>query len=230
MSNNGVQAQIIEAFNFRHATKVFDQKRKISDSEFNTILETAWLSPSSFGMEPWQLLVIQSPEKRELFRESTWGANGATNGTAGQLGTASHFCIFLVHAGATMTHHSDYLQKHMKEVKQFPDEVIGFINDAYQKFQEHDFHIAGDRQISDWAARQAYIALGNMMTAAALMGIDSCPIEGFEMDKTIAVLEEHFSIDPKLYKPAVMVAFGYRADGPMFPKTRRKMENVVSWV
>ena len=180
-------------------------------------------------MEPWQLLVIQSPEKRERFREFTWGANGATNSTTGQLGTATHFCIFLVHTGATMTHHSDYLQKHMKEVKQLPDEVIGFINDAYQKFQGHDFHIAGDRQISNWAARQAYIALGNMMTAAALMGIDSCPIEGFEMDKTIAVLKEYFGIDPELYKPAVMVAFGYRADGPMFPKTRRKMEAVVSW-
>ncbi len=229
ISVKDVQAQIMEAYNFRHATKVFDAERKISDSEFNTILETARLSPSSFGMEPWQLLVIQSPEKRELFREFTWGANGATNGTAGQLGTASHFCIFLVHTGATMTHHSDYLQKHMKEVKQFPGEVIEFINNAYQKFQEHDFHIEGDRQISDWAARQAYIALGNMLTAAAMMGIDSCPIEGFEMDKTIAVLEEHFGIDPKFYKPAVMVAFGYRAGEPMFPKTRREMEDVVSW-
>lgn len=229
MSNDDVQAQIMEAYQFRHATKVFEPERKISENEFNTILETARLSPSSFGMEPWQLLVIQTPEKRELFREFTWGANGAFNGTAGQLGTASHFCIFLAHTGATMKHHSDYQQKHMKEVKQFPDEVIGFINEAYQKFQEHDFHIEGDRQISDWSARQAYIALGNMMTAAALMGIDSCPIEGFEMDKAIAVLDKHFGIDPKVYKPAVMVAFGYRAAEPPFPQTRRKMEEVVSW-
>lgn len=224
-----IQAQIMRANHFRHATKVFDAKRKISDSEFNTILETARLSPSSYGMEPWQLLIIQSPEKRELFREFTWGANGATNGTAGQLGTASHFCIFLAHTGATMTHHSDYLQKHMKDVKQFPDEVIGYINEAYQKFQETGFHIEGDRQISDWSARQAYIALGNMMNAAALIGIDSCPIEGFEIDKTITVLEEHFGIDAKKYRPAVMLSFGYRIDGPMFPKTRRKMEDIVSW-
>ena len=227
--NDEIQSQIIEAFNFRHATKVFDANRKISDSEFTTILESARLSPSSFGMEPWQLLVIQNPEKRELFRDFTWGANGVTNGTAGQLGTASHFCLFLAHTGATMSHHSDYQQQHMKQVKQFPDEVIGFINDAFQKFQENDFDISGDRQISDWSARQAYIALGNMMTSAALMGIDSCPIEGFEMDKTIAVLEQHFAIDPAIYKPAVMVAFGYRADGPMFPKTRREMNDVVSW-
>jgi nitroreductase len=229
LSINEIQAQIMEANTFRHATKVFDPERKISESEFNTILETARLSPSSFGMEPWQLLVIQSPEKRKLFHDFTWGANGTTNGTAGQLSTASHYCIFLAHTGATMKHHSKYLQKHMKEVKQFPDEVIEFINNAFEKFQEHDFHIEDDRQIVDWSARQAYIALANMMTAAALMGIDSCPIEGFDMDKTITVLEEHFDIDPKIYKPAVAVAFGYRADEPIFPKTRRTMEETVSW-
>jgi len=68
------------------------------------------------------------------------------------------------------------------------------------------------------------------MTSAALMGIDSCPIEGFEMDKTITVLEEHFGVNPKLYKPAVMIAFGYRIDGPMFPKTRRKMDDIIRWL
>lgn len=224
-----VQDQILEAFNFRHACKVFDPERKISDAEFETILEAVRLSPSSFGMEPYQLLLVQTPEKRDLFRDFTWGANGATNGTAGQLGTASHFGIFLAHTGATMTHHSDYLQTHMREVKQFPDEVIGFINSAYQKFQEHDFGIEGDRQISDWSARQVYIALGNAMTAAAMMGIDSCPIEGFEIARTQAVLEEHFGIDPKVYKPAVMVAFGYRAGPPAFPKSRRAMEDLVTW-
>ncbi|MCX2782915.1 nitroreductase family protein [Microbulbifer thermotolerans] len=74
MSNTAdVQQQIINAFNFRHACKVFDPQRKISDDEFNTILEAARLSPSSFGFEPWQILVVQSPEKRELFRDFAWG-------------------------------------------------------------------------------------------------------------------------------------------------------------
>ena len=226
---NDVQAQILEAFNSRHATKVFDSTRKISDDEFITILEAARLSPSSFGFEPWQILVVQSPEKRELFREFSWGANGAFNGTAGQLGTASHFVIFLAHTDATMKHNSEYQQQHMREVKQLPEEVIGFINQAFQKFQEHDFKIEGAQQITEWSARQAYIALGNVMTAAALLGIDSCPIEGFEMDKTIDVLEEHFGVDPKIYKPAVMVALGYREDEPPFAKTRREMDQIVSW-
>ncbi|MBY5990951.1 NAD(P)H-dependent oxidoreductase [Ferrimonas balearica] len=224
-----IQSQILDAFEFRHATKVFDPERKISDDQFHTILEAARLSPSSFGFEPWQILVVQSPEKRELFREFAWGANGAFNGTDGQLGTASHFMIFLAHTDATMKHNSEYQQRFMKEVKQLPEEVIGFINQAFQKFQEHDFHIEGERQITDWSAKQAYIAMGNVMSVAALMGIDSCPIEGFEMDKTVAVLEEHFGVDAKLYKPAVMVALGYRADEPQFPKTRRSQEQMVQY-
>ncbi|GAA4885293.1 NAD(P)H-dependent oxidoreductase [Ferrimonas pelagia] len=229
IDNPSMQAKLAEAFAFRHATKVFDPKRKISESEFNTILEAARLSPSSFGFEPWQLMVVQSPEKRELFREFTWGANGAFNGTAGQLGTASHFLIFLAHTDASMKHNSAYQQTFMREVKQLPDEVIGFINQAFEKFQEQDWGIQGQRQITDWSAKQAYIAMGNVMNTAALLGIDSCPIEGFEMDKTIEVLEKHFGVDPKLYRPAVMVALGYRADEPQFPKTRRSQQQTVSW-
>lgn len=229
ITNSEINTQILEALNFRHATKVFDAVRKIGPAQFDVILEAARLSPSSFGMEPWQILLIQDPDKRELFQKTTWGANGAFNGTEGQLRTASHFGIFLVHTGKTMTHHSAYQQKHMKEVKQFPDEVIQFVSDAYEKFQKQDFHIEGDRQIADWSARQAYIALGNMMTTAALMEIDSCPIEGFEIDATTEILEEHFGVDPKLYRPAVMVAFGYRMDDPAFPKTRRAMDDIVTW-
>ena len=228
-ADKALQQQIIDAFNFRHATKVFDPERKINPEQFNTILESARLSPSSFGFEPWQLLVVQSPEKRELIRDFAWGANGAFNGTAGQLGTASHFLIFLAHTDATMKHNSEYQQNFMKEVKQLPDDVIGFINQAFQKFQEHDFGIEGERQVTDWSAKQAYIAMGNVMSVAAMMGIDSCPIEGFEMDKTEKVLEEHFGIDTTIYKPAVMVALGYRADEPPFAKTRRSMDQVVEW-
>lgn len=119
-----------------------------------------------------------------------------------------------------MRHHSDYRQRHMRKVKQLPAEVIEFINGAYQKFREHDFHVESERQIIDWSARQAYIAL---------MGIDSCPHRGLRMDKTSAVLERHFGIDPGRYRPAVMVAVGYRAEAPRHPKTRRDMGQVVIW-
>ena len=229
VTTTDVQNQIVEAFEFRHAAKVFDPERKISESEFGTILDAARLSPSSFGMEPWQLLIVQDPDKRELLRPFTWGASGEMNGTEGQLRTASHFGIFLAHTDVTMSHESEYPWKHAIEVKKFPEEAIAGFKGAYSKFRTDDFKIETERQTTDWGARQAYIALGNVMTAAAMMGIDSCPIEGFDVAQASAVLEESFGIDPALYKPAVMVAFGYRAGPPMFPKTRRDMDQIVSW-
>lgn len=225
-----MQQALMQAFTFRHACKVFDSTKKIPEHEFHTLLEAARLSPSSFGMEPWQLLVVQSPEKRELLRPFSWGANGATNGTQGQLATASHFVIFLAHTEVTMQHHSAYLQDFMRHTRQLPDEVIDFINRVYQKFQEQDFDIQGRRQITDWSAKQAYIALANMMTAAALLGIDSCPIEGFELSRATQVLADDFGIDTTRYVPAVMAAFGYRLGAPKHEKTRRPMQQVVQWL
>ncbi|NDR58857.1 NAD(P)H-dependent oxidoreductase [Aliiruegeria sabulilitoris] len=224
-----IQAQIIDAFNFRHATKVFDPEQKISDTEFETILEAARLSPTSFGHEPFRILMIQAQDKRELFRDFSWGANGMMSGTTGQLGTASHFGIILASTAETMTAGSAYLQSHYRDVKQLPEEVIGLFNGAYGKFQTTDHKITTDREITDWAGKQAYIVLANMMTAGALMGIDSCPIEGFDMAQTTATLDQHFGIDTASWKPAVMFAFGYRAKDPEFPKTRRSMSDTVSW-
>jgi nitroreductase len=106
-STAAVQSQILEAFNFRHACKVFDAERKIDDVSFDTILEAARLSPTSFGHEPFKILMLQKPENRELFREFSWGANGMMNDTTGQLGTASHFGIILAHTDETMTAGSD---------------------------------------------------------------------------------------------------------------------------
>lgn len=227
--NPGIRQQILDAFNFRHATKIFDPECKISDEDFNVILEAARLSPTSFGHEPFRILMIQSPEKRELFREFSWGANGMMNGSAGQLGTASHFGIILAATDELMRAGSDYLQDHYARVKQLPDEVIEIFNGAYGKFQAEDHKITSGREITDWSGKQAYIVLANMMTAGALMGIDSCPIEGFDMARTTQVLAEDFGIDTANWKPAVMFAFGHRAKDPEFPKTRRTMQDTVSW-
>ncbi len=227
--NPGIRQQILDAINFRHATKIFDPERKISDEDFNVILEAARLSPTSFGHEPFRILMIQSPEKRELFREFSWGANGMMNGSAGQLGTASHFGIILAATDELMRAGSEYLQDHYRRVKQLPDEVIEIFNGAYGKFQAEDHKITSGREITDWSGKQAYIVLANMMTAGALMGIDSCPIEGFDMARTTQVLAQDFGIDTAKWKPAVMFAFGHRAKDPEFPKTRRTMQDTVTW-
>ncbi|SIO11314.1 NAD(P)H-dependent oxidoreductase [Vannielia litorea] len=224
-----VRAQIIDAFNFRHATKVFDADRKVDDETFATILEAGRLSPTSFGHEPFRILLVQSPEKRELLRAFSWGANGMMSGTSGQLGTASHFGIILASTAATMTAGSEYLVDHYRHVKHLPEDIIDVFNGAYGKFQRIDHDITTDREITDWSGKQAYIVLANMITAGALLGVDSCPIEGFDMAQTTDTLGAHFGVDTSQWKPAVMFAFGYRAKEPEFPKSRRTMEDVVAW-
>lgn len=225
-----IQTQILDAFAFRHATKEFDAARKIPEAEFTTILEAARLSPSSFGLEPWQILVVQDHDKRALLEDVAWGANGRMNGSKGQLYTASHFVIFLAHRGQTMRHGSAYLDRHLREVKHFPEEALGGFQGAFAKFQTSDFNIDSDPQITDWSARQAYIALGNMMTAAALLKIDSCPIEGFEMEPVTEILGREFGVDTEALKPAVMAAFGYRATPPRHPQSRRAAEDAIRWI
>ncbi|MDD7910816.1 NAD(P)H-dependent oxidoreductase [Pseudovibrio exalbescens] len=218
---------LIEAMTFRHATKVFDPARHISEEDFNTILEAARLSPSSFGFEPWQILVIDTPEQREKLREFSWGANGKFSGSTGQLGTASRFMVILTHTEKQMRHDSDYLQTFMRDIKQLPEDALAFRTTAYKTFQVSDFKITSPEQISDWAGKQAYIALANMMTAAALLGIDSCPIEGFDMDEANRVAREDYGVDTDKYRVCVMAAFGYRASEPSVEKTRRPMAQIV---
>jgi nitroreductase len=213
---------VLAAFNFRHACKQFDPNKKISDTDFDFILETGRLSPSSFGLEPWRFVVIQNPDVRAKLKEVTWGAQGT-------LPTASHYLAILCRKG-DMRFDSDFIADFMERVQKHPADRIAKRTEVLRNFQENDFRLLeSPRTLFDWACKQAYIALGNMMTSAALIGIDSCPIEGFDREKTEAVLADAGVLDREKFGLAVMVAFGYRTN-PQTPKTRQSREELVSWV
>lgn len=215
------QQAILDAFNFRHACKTFDPARKIAEADFRFILETGRLSPSSFGYEPWRFLVIQDMALREKLLGVTWGAKG-------QFPTASHVVAILAR-GEDMRSGSAYTERLMREVKHFPEDVIARRNAVYKTFQESDFQLREPRALFDWSCRQAYIALANMMTAAALIGVDSCPIEGFGQAGADRILAEAGLLEDGHFGLAVMVAFGYRID-PQPAKTRQTLEQVTRWV
>ncbi|ULC58201.1 NAD(P)H-dependent oxidoreductase [Flaviramulus sp. BrNp1-15] len=214
--------EVLKAFKFRHATKEFDATKQLTDDQINFILKTANLSPSSFGFEPWHFVVVQNKELRELLKSVSWGAPL-------KLDTASHFVLGLSMKAPMVKHDADYIMHMMKEVKQLPEDVIEMYSKFYREFQERDFNLDTDKKLFDWSSKQTYIALGNMMTAAALTGIDSCPIEGFHQEKAEALLQEKFGIDTDKYGLSFMVAFGYRKAEPEFPKTRRALEDIVTW-
>ncbi|NRT10665.1 NAD(P)H-dependent oxidoreductase [Flavobacterium sp. 14A] len=220
---NIAKDEILNAFNFRHATKEFDASKIISDDNMKFLLQTAHLSPSSFGFEPWHFVVVQDKELRELLKPVAWGAPL-------KLDTASHFVLGLSMKAPMVKHNADYIQTMMKDVKKMPEEVIEMYSKFYREFQERDFALDSDKKLFDWSSKQNYIALGNMMTAAALIGIDSCPIEGFHQEEAEALLREKFGIDTDKYGLAFMIAFGYRKNDPAHEKSRRNFDDIVTWM
>ncbi|CAM3673420.1 NAD(P)H-dependent oxidoreductase [Mesobacillus zeae] len=223
LDKEALKEEILEAFQFRHATKEFDPSKKIHEDDFRFILETGRLSPSSFGFEPWRFLVVQSPELREKIKNTAWGA-------AGKLPNASHFIVILARTKADTKYDSDYLKDHFKNVKQLPEEFMAKYLERIEEFQQKDFDLLdGERPLYDWASKQTYIALANMMTAAAQIGIDSCPIEGFNFEKMNELLTEEGLLEEGHFQISVMAAFGYRVKDPN-SKTRRSYEDIVKWV
>ncbi|MCP3740298.1 NAD(P)H-dependent oxidoreductase [Rossellomorea sp. BNER] len=215
--------EILDAYHSRHATKQFDPDRKVTDEDFRFIMETGRLSPSSFGFEPWRFVVIENPELREKIKNTAWG-------TYGKLPGASHFVIVLARTKIDTKFDSEYLRNHLKNIKHLPEDHMAKYLERIEEFQKVDFNLLEDnRSLFDWASKQTYIALGNMMTAAAQIGVDSCPIEGFDIDKMNQLLDEEGLLENGHFGISVMVAFGYRVNEPA-PKTRRPFDDVVQWV
>jgi nitroreductase len=213
---------ILDVFHFRHACKEFDPTKKITVDDFDLILETGRLSPSSFGYEPWHFVVIQDRALREKLLPVTWGARK-------QLPTASHYLAILVRKGG-MRYDGEHVRHMMHDVLKLSPERVEIRNTVYRKFQESDFKLLeSERALFDWGCKQAYIALGNMMTAAAMIGIDSCPVEGYDQADAEAALAEAGVLDSAEFGLAVMVAFGYRVN-PQSTKVRQDRSDMVTWV
>lgn len=215
-----MENEFLKAMSFRHACKVFDESQTINEEVFEQILEMGRLSPSSFGMEPWKFVVVQNSALREKIKAFSWGAQG-------QLPTASHFVMILARKKSQMRYDSPYIAHMLDDIKQLGPEMrmryLGF----YEQFQKEDFKILQSEQaMFDWACKQCYIALSNMMTGAASMGIDSCPIEGFDLAKSEQFLKSELGIDTDAFGVAVMVAFGYRKNAQP-DKVRQPLSEVV---
>ncbi|HFC8502166.1 TPA: NAD(P)H-dependent oxidoreductase [Neisseria oralis] len=213
---------VLNAFRFRHACKSYDAAKKIPADDFAYILETARLSPSSFGLEPWRFLVVQNRTLRQELRGIAWGA-------AEKIMDCSHFVILLARTQAAMQ--ADYQEKIWGDVHGMPPETVGMMQKFFKQFAETDFAIADNpRSFNDWAAKQTYIVLANMMTAAALIGVDSTPIEGFQKETVEKLLSGKGFINLDEYRVSVMAAFGYRAGEPKRAKTRQAVDDVVDWI
>lgn len=184
----------LKAMDFRHACKVFDKNKKISDEDIRYILECARKSPSSFGMEAWKFLVITNDKLREKLQPFCWNQP--------QITTCSHLVVVL--AGIESAKPESGMPKKRFLRREMSQETLDFYLNLYEKHLKNT--LSSNDNIYAWTAKQTYIAAANMMSGAAFIGIDSCPIEGFEKEK----IEEILGLDRTKYQVAMLLPFGYR--------------------
>ncbi|MDY2947768.1 MAG: NAD(P)H-dependent oxidoreductase [Mannheimia varigena] len=210
---------VLNAFHYRASTRSYDGNRKISDEDFNYILELGRLSPSPVGSEPWQFIVLQNPELRQAIKPYCWGIP--------TMETSSHIVVILAKKNARFD--SQYFAEIMDR-RGLQGKAREKAMAVYKKFQEQDIGILdNERSLFDWASKQTYIALGNMMIGAAMIGVDSCPIEGFAYKEVNQILADAGLFDPNEWGVSVMCTFGYR-DKEIRQKARKTFEQVVKFV
>ena len=205
--------EFLNIMDFRHACKLFDENKKISDDDISYILEVARRSPSSFGMEAWKFLVITNDEVREKLKPFCWNQP--------QITSCSHLVVVL--AGIeTLKVSSGVVRSQLSRRNMPQDKLDSFI----ELYASHLGDVLNDDdKIYQWSARQTYIAAANMMSAAAFIEIDSCPIEGFEKKNVEKVLE----LDTSKFQVAVILPFGYRKN-EQSKQLRSDFESVVEFI
>ncbi|MGB5792476.1 NAD(P)H-dependent oxidoreductase [Poseidonibacter sp.] len=208
-----MKKEFLDAMKFRHACKVFDDTKKISNEDLDFILETGRISPSSFGMEPWKFLVVQNEELKAKIRPFCWDQP--------QITTCSDLVIILAKIEDVKVE-SGIPQKRFAR-REMPQEKRDFYIKLYADHLKDT--LSSDENIYSWTARQTYLAAANMMTAAASIGIDSCPIEGFEKNNLEKVLE----LDTTKYQVAMVLPFGYRLN-EQSEQLRLSKEEVIEFI
>jgi nitroreductase len=204
---------IIESLNWRYATKVFDPSKKVSDSDFEQILEALRLSPSSFGMQPWKFVVVNDPAIRESLVPHSWGQR--------QVADACRLLVLCRPLSITDADVDRFIQFTADErgidastLEGFGGMIKGFLGRM------------SDQQKAQWMKDQVYIALGNLMTTTAVMGIDACPMEGFVPQEYDRIL----NLADKGLTSVVACPVGYRSAEDKyaeFAKIRYPMDEIV---
>ena len=207
MNPSLTETQLLQALQWRYATKTFDPNRKIPAATWSALEHALVLSASSFGLQPYRFLVVTDPAIRARLMPHAWKQR--------QVVDASHFVVFAARTAMTEAE-IDRLIARIAEVRGTSRESLA----GYRQMMTGS--LLGENMktvIPHWAARQAYIALGNLLTSAAVLGVDACPMEGF----TPAEFDQILGLSAQGYAAVVCCALGYRSDKDAYavaPKVR----------
>jgi nitroreductase len=206
---------VLNQLRWRYATKQFDASRRISAEDWHTLEQSLVLTPSSFGLQPWQFVVVTDQTTKEKLVAASWEQR--------QVADASHLVVFAVKKDLGPADVDRYIRRiadtrnvSPDSLKGFKDVLLGFLAQSSDKFD-----------VNAWATRQVYIALGNFLNTAALIGVDTCPMEGIDP----ARYDEILGLSAKGYKTVVAAPAGYRSAGDKYaslPKVRYSLDEVIT--
>ncbi len=199
-------ADLLAALNWRYATKSFDPNKKIPTETWSALEKALILSPSSFGLQPWKFVVVESQDVRAQIMPSAWGQK--------QVVEASHLVVIAYQLTVDEAHVDKFLNVQAERYGKPAGAFAGYRQMIVGFLQSHN-----EEQIRQWAFRQCYIALGNLMTSAALLHVDACPMEGFDPKK----VDEILGLPEAGLASCVLCALGYRSETDKYatlPKVR----------
>ncbi|WGD34716.1 NAD(P)H-dependent oxidoreductase [Olleya sp. YS] len=207
---------IIKQLNWRYATKSFDANKIISDKDVNILSEAFNLTATSYGLQPLKLLIIKDKALQSELIPYSFNQK--------QVGEASHLLIFCIETEMNSRFIIDYFDR-VKAIRGTPEDILS----PFKTFLIEDFKSKTQLEKENWATKQAYLTMGNLLTTCALLNIDACPMEGFNPEDYDRVL----NLKNKKLKSVLVMPIGYRAENDFMAnlkKVRKPIEeSVIMW-
>jgi len=185
----------LEDLHWRYATKKFNPDRQVSEENMETLLEAIQLSASSYGLQPYQILVIKDAELRKKLKPAAFDQPQITD--------ASYLLVFAYRTDVDQDYLDKFIQNNSdtrNQPKENFEDLKSMIENSVLTFSEDKKEV--------WASRQVYIAIGNLLSAAAALKIDACPMEGFDPDQ----FDELLDLKSKHLKSVALTTIGYRSE------------------
>ena len=218
VNNTNTQKSLLQSMNWRYATKKYDIGKKLDENTLNTLLEVLRLTPSSLGMQPWKFIVVENVDVRAKLKEAGFGQSQWTE--------ASHLIVLCAQNKVSNGDAERFLQSIVEQrgvtrvsLDSFAKNIFDFIKviKLTNIFGASLLKMITGMSASEWADKQVYIALGNLLTSAAVMGVDASPMEGFSPKKFDHIL------GLTDYHAVVCCALGYRDAHNDFLATAKKV-------
>jgi len=205
--------QIINAMNWRYATKAYDTSKKLSDDQISVLIEAIRLTPSSYGLPVYKVIHVKNPETREKLKAVAWGQTQITD--------ASDLFVFAVNTDLGDSSVDEYMSL-IAETRNVPQDSLA----GFSGMIKGTLNSLSTEHKEAWATRQAYIALGVLLATTALEEIDSTPMEGFDVNQ----FDEILGLKKLNLKSVVVCTVGYRSENDSYAnlaKVRVSTENLV---